>query len=250
MRVFLYNDSGDVFWEQCAQNTDVMDSIAQNLLFEHSLFKKRIDILSRKIVKRFAMGEKSQQKRKYIIEKARQVFIEKGYRNVTMKDIIEACEISRGGLYLYFPGTQEIFLEVLKQEAEIGDDVFSTQATEDATPVDILMLFFAAQKAELLHTRDNLAMAIYEYSFAHKMEGKDNFLREQFKAAVHALTQLIEMGVEDGELFCEEPKDSAEQIMYAIEGLKISQLTMQITEAEIDKQLNYLMQSLGLAAEI
>ena len=64
------------------------------------------------------MGEKSQQKRKYIIEKARQVFMEKGYRSVTMKDIIEACEISRGGLYLYFPSTEEIFLEVLKQEQE------------------------------------------------------------------------------------------------------------------------------------
>ncbi len=192
------------------------------------------------------MGEKSQQKRKYILEKARQVFIEKGYRSVTMKDIIEACEISRGGLYLYFPSTQEIFLEVLKQEAELGDDVFSTQATEDATPVDILELFFAAQKAELLNTKDNLAMATYEYSFAHKMQGKDNFLRGQFKAAVQALTQLIEMGVEDGELYCEDPQAAAEQIMYTIEGLKITQLTMQITEEEIDKQLDYLLQGLGL----
>ena len=29
-----------------------------------------------------------------------------------MKDIVEACEISRGGLYLYFGSTAEIFLEV------------------------------------------------------------------------------------------------------------------------------------------
>ena len=196
------------------------------------------------------MGEKSQQKRKYIIENARQVFIEKGYRSVTMKDIIEACEISRGGLYLYFPSTQEIFLEVLKQEAEIGEDVFSTQATEDATPVDILELFFAAQKAELMHTKDNLAMATYEYSFAHKMGAKDNFLRDQFEAAVQALTQLIEMGAEDGELYCDDPQMVAEQIMYTIEGLKVSQLTMGVTEAEIDKQLDFLLQSLGLEQDI
>ena len=60
------------------------------------------------------MGEKSLQKKKYILEKAREVFMEKGYKNVTMKDIVDACEISRGGLYLYFPGTRELFLEVLK----------------------------------------------------------------------------------------------------------------------------------------
>ena len=48
------------------------------------------------------MSEKSVQKRNYIIEKAREVFSQKGYLTVTMKDIVEACEISRGGLYLYF----------------------------------------------------------------------------------------------------------------------------------------------------
>ena len=192
------------------------------------------------------MGEKSQQKKKYIIEKARQVFVEKGYRSVTMKDIIEACEISRGGLYLYFPSTKEIFLEVLKQEQESGDDVFSTQIGEDSTIVDILELFFAAQKAELLNSKDNLAMAIYEYYFAHKPEGEENFLRTQFEAAVQALTQLIEMGVDAGELYCEQPQTAAEEIMYALEGLKASYITMKVPEAEIDKQIEYLLQGLGL----
>ena len=41
------------------------------------------------------MSEKSVQKRNYIIEKAREVFSQKGYLTVTMKDIVEACEISR-----------------------------------------------------------------------------------------------------------------------------------------------------------
>ena len=44
------------------------------------------------------MGEKSAQKRKYIVETARGVFVEKGYKDVTMKDIVDACKISRGGL--------------------------------------------------------------------------------------------------------------------------------------------------------
>ena len=51
------------------------------------------------------MGEKSVQKKQYILETARKVFATKGYKDVTMKDIVEACEISRGGLYLYFENT-------------------------------------------------------------------------------------------------------------------------------------------------
>ena len=59
------------------------------------------------------MGERSVQKKQLILEKAKEVFVEKGFRNVTMKDIVDACEISRGGLYLYFSSTEEIFREVL-----------------------------------------------------------------------------------------------------------------------------------------
>ena len=56
------------------------------------------------------MGEKSVQKKKYILETARRVFVEKGFKKVTMKDIVEACGISRGGLYLYFDSTSQIFM--------------------------------------------------------------------------------------------------------------------------------------------
>ena len=68
------------------------------------------------------MGEKSVQKKKYILEKARAVFSEKGFKNVTMKDIVDACEISRGGLYLYFSSTEEIFLAVLADDSSEDDE--------------------------------------------------------------------------------------------------------------------------------
>ena len=44
------------------------------------------------------MGEKSTQKRQFILETAKKIFMEKGYKSVTMKDVVEACGISRGGL--------------------------------------------------------------------------------------------------------------------------------------------------------
>ena len=109
------------------------------------------------------MGEKSEQKKKYILETARKVFVEKGYKNVTMKDIVEACDISRGGLYLYFDNTNQIFLEVMKMESEEADDVFSDRIKEDATAADILILFLQEQKKELLGKKDNLNRATYEF---------------------------------------------------------------------------------------
>lgn len=62
-----------------------------------------------------SLAGKSQEKRELILTKAKQAFIRKGFNGVTMKDIIEECEISRGGIYLYFSSVDEIFMEVVKR---------------------------------------------------------------------------------------------------------------------------------------
>ena len=125
------------------------------------------------------MGEKSVQKRKYILETARKVFVDKGFKKVTMKDIVEACGISRGGLYLYFDDTSQIFLEVLKMESQEADDVFSDTITEDATAADILFLFLREQKKELLRRNDTLTQAVYEFYFQSEPMKKGNVLKRQ-----------------------------------------------------------------------
>jgi len=192
------------------------------------------------------MGEKSAQKKQYILETARGVFMEKGFKNVTMKDIVEACDISRGGLYLYFGSTEEIFLEVLKMEADEADDVFSDNITEDATAADILMLFLKEQKRELLRKKNNLTVATYEYFFSTNVAKKDNFLKKQFDSAVKIIEKLIEAGVENGEFECEDCRVTARNIMFVLEGLKISARTIGITSEQVDEELMYILQGLGI----
>lgn len=193
------------------------------------------------------MSDKSEQKRKYILEKARQVFMEKGYKNVTMKDIVDACEISRGGLYLYFSDTRELFLEVLKLEQQDTDDVFESGIPKEAEASDILALFLKEQKKELLNKKPALTVASYEFFFENRITGKENILRRQFDAAVLVIQKLIEEGVENGEFYCEEPKRAASNIMYVLEGLKIASQTRGISEGAIDREIMYVMQ--GLIAE-
>ncbi|MGN1147988.1 MAG: TetR/AcrR family transcriptional regulator [Lachnospiraceae bacterium] len=192
------------------------------------------------------MGEKSLQKKRFILETARKVFMEKGYKNVTMKDIVEACDISRGGLYLYFSSTAEIFMEVLRMETEEADDVFSDSITEDATVADILTLFLKEQKKELLRKKDNLTIATYEYYFGENIPKKDNILKRQFDSAVKIIEKLIEAGVENGEFYCEDCLGTARNIMFVIEGLKISAHTIGITSDLVDEELLYILKELGI----
>lgn len=194
------------------------------------------------------MGEKSVQKRKFILETARKVFVEKGFKRVTMKDIVEACEISRGGLYLYFESTSQIFLEVMKLESQEADDVFSDSIADDATAADILILFLREQKKELLRKSDTLTQAVYEFYFEHRLGKKDNILRRQFDSAVKIIEKLIEAGVENGEFFCEDCKGMARNIMFVLEGLKISAQTIGMTAEAVDREISFILKSLGVEA--
>ena len=190
------------------------------------------------------MSDKSVQKKQYIIEKAREVFVEKGFKEVTMKDIVEACDISRGGLYLYFQNTKELFEDVLKLEQEDTDDVFGQSISEEAMPSDILALFLKEQKKELLSKKPSLNVAIYEYFFKHKISAKDNLLKKQFDGAVYVIEKLIQAGIQSGEFYCEDPRGAARNIMYVLEGLKIASQTRGIPETAVDREILYVMQGL------
>jgi AcrR family transcriptional regulator len=191
------------------------------------------------------MGEKSIQKRKYILDKARAVFSEKGFKNVTMKDIVDACDISRGGLYLYFSGTEEIFLAVLSEANDEDDeDAVVAALSGDASAGDMLALFLKEQKKEILRKKNNLTVATYEYFSTHKVPSKDNPLRIQFDTAVRIVEKLIENGVANGEFYCENPEGCARNLMYVVEGLKIASKTSGVTEEAIDAELMYVLEGL------
>ena len=187
------------------------------------------------------MGAKSEQKKIYILQVAKRVFVEKGFRTVTMKDIVEACEISRGGLYLYYNNTAEIFRDVLRMESKQTDAGLEEQLSEDASAAEILMVFFKAQKAEILARKGSLIMAIYEYYYDYKDSGFDNVLQKQFDVGTEIIRNLIELGIENGEFVCAYPELEARNMMYAIEGLKIMAQTTVMEPEELDKEMAYLL---------
>lgn len=193
------------------------------------------------------MSEKSVQKKQMILERARGVFATKGYTSVTMKDIVDACDISRGGLYLYFENTRDIFLEVLKKDYE-EDDTFDRSISEDSTPSDILAIFFREQKRAILSRKNSLVVACYEFFFTYDGDRKDNLLRSQFEGGVFVLEKLLEKGTQMGELYCENCKTTAHNIMYLLEGLKVSARIYGVTEKAVDDQLLYIMKSILPAA--
>lgn len=192
------------------------------------------------------MGEKSTVKRNLILEVARDIFAKKGYCNTTMKDVVEACNISRGGVYIYFTDVKDLFEAVMEEEAS-KEDEFASKIPDDATYSDVLAFFVKEQKKSILSKKASLAVAKYEYYFNNKVSGKNNYLKNEFDVALYVLEQLISEGIEAGEFYDIDAKRAASNLMYVIEGLRVAAKTRGITEAVVDEEIMYVMQ--GIIAE-
>lgn len=189
------------------------------------------------------MSDKTEQKKQMIIDKARDVFATRGFKNVTMKDIVDACEISRGGLYLYFNSTEELLLAVLEslENEEKHSDEYLGEKLKEASSAELLLLFFKEQKRDILRKKNNLTIAKYEYAFLCRENGKTNTFKQKFDTAALVLEKLLERGNISGEFFCENPREEAGSIMFTIEGMKICARTMGISENRVDRELLFLM---------
>ncbi len=196
-----------------------------------------------------AKGEKSARKRRYILEKAREVFVRKGFKAVTMQDIIDACGISRGGLYLYFPDVKSIFLEVLAGERP-GENAAAVERAlmGDASVAEMLGFFLQEQKQSVLDRDGSLGLAESEFFSLYSGEiSQLHPLRKRFEEAVRMITRLIELGIRAGEFVCRDPEGTARNIMFVLEGLRAANRTMGVSEADVDRELAFVLK--GIAVE-
>ena len=66
---------------------------------------------------RFERKDKGERVRE-ILDAGYAAFLEKGYRNTTMEDVIARTSLSKGGFYHYFQSTEQILIALMERETE------------------------------------------------------------------------------------------------------------------------------------
>lgn len=184
------------------------------------------------------MAEKGDKTRKYIVQNAAGLFSQKGFTAVTMKDICEACDLSRGGLYRHFGSTKEIFIEVLERDKNDAEESIDQAISMGLSAKKLLEGFFQLQKNDIAFNKNRIEVAVYEFSVAYP-EQKD-YLNERFHTAVKIFAKLIEYGQKRGELKSGDAAILAEHIVIFLEGLKLSSKIIDISEEFLAKQFGIL----------
>ena len=83
-------------------------------------------------------------RRAQIIEAAISCFLEKGYTNTSMSDIIKASGLSSGSIYSHFTGKEDILVTAINERLENVKNLYAA-LPEGAGPQDILETIYTNQ---------------------------------------------------------------------------------------------------------
>ena len=82
------------------------------------------------------MTRKGAQTRQFIVDKSLQLFSVKGYFNTSISDILEATDLTKGGLYGHFRSKEDIWYEVYDEAVKIWREIVFTGIREIPDPME------------------------------------------------------------------------------------------------------------------
>lgn len=181
------------------------------------------------------MGSKGIKTKEKILQEAYLLFAEKGFKAVTMTDICEKTGLSRGGLYRYYSGTEQIFSEIISKEYVISDRI---ERHESA--ISILEDMLEAIRHEIMDKELSLSLAIYEYANL----GNEDFFIMVNDNAKKRWTSLLNYGMEIGEFKRVDAEQITDLILYYYQGLRMWSRVIPFGKQEAEHYVNTISQML------
>jgi AcrR family transcriptional regulator len=185
------------------------------------------------------MPKKMSNTKRMLVEVARQLFAEKGKKEVTMNDIAETSKKGRRTLYTYFNNKEEIYKAVIDKELNTVLDrlnVVSTQQVEpDVKLTNHILTHLDAIRDVVTRNgslRADFFMDIYEVERTRrKIDMKE----------IELIRNIIAEGVEKNVFKKMDLNLSALIIFYAIKGLEVPYIRQNIS-ADFEKNKNSIVE--------
>jgi len=173
-----------------------------------------------------------------ILEKSFVLFLQRGYKEVSLNEIIRECEISKGAFYHHFESKEELYLDVLqrfffsyfkKQDADYSTTSLETKFLNFAKT-------FVGPSLEISQLLKSKQMSAY---FRFLFQAVNTFPEIQQKVSKHFyikgyyLYQIVEQAKANGEVQSAfDSKTSARQVLASIVGVSVLEGISDIDEVE------------------
>ena len=197
--------------------------------------------------------EHLQQRRIKIVEAAKQVFIEYGYEHTTMKHVMDASNVSRGGLYQYFSNKEELYEVILEERLEKTLNE-TRELLEDNVDSywELLLLRMFGESKEPNDRMDPLASSSLEFFITGRNDDRRRkYGEKRYRYGLKLYSEVIEAGQKNKQF--SQKYDSeiiARTIVSFIDGLALDHAILSSEDLKMKEQSILFVQYLKMALEV
>ena len=173
-------------------------------------------------------------KRMEIIQKSLQLFMEKGYEQTTITNIIQAANVSKGGLYHHFTSKEEILDVVIHHLIDEDMKRFtSIQLSKNMNAIEKFNSLFILSESKPQHLVEIIENSTrYPNSLFH-FRAKE-LSKER---SIPSIVNVIEQGIEEKVFYTMYPVEVGE-ICYILSRSLFENITEDTTVAGIERKVN------------
>ena len=161
------------------------------------------------------------ERKRQILDAAAAVFSRAGYYEARMDDIADEAGLSKGALYLYFPGKEALITALLEGHLDHSLHFMETLVGMEGTVRDRLMSYIRHESGELEGMRAILPVCYEFYAAALRQEEAAAFFKSYFRRYLDLLAEIVQQGIDRGELRQADPRQTAILLAGSHEGLTL-----------------------------
>lgn len=195
------------------------------------------------------MSLRGDRTRQDIRDRAYRLFAEKGFKEVTMKDICERTGLSRGGLYRHYESTEQIFLEIVNAFSNQQKNEVFSRMEKHVPAVVILEELLLKYEREMNDSENSFSLAICEYYSDPAISKEDNAVKRQYEISKATWTALINYGIGTKEFKRVNPESVFHILVFAYQGVRMYSRLMKI-DRDIPDQIITEIKGLLLREEV
>ena len=180
------------------------------------------------------MGQKGKATKTAIRKASLLLFVQKGFKDVTMKDICEAAGLSRGGLYMHYGSTGQIFADIIDEWMEDLENEVTGKMEKGLSATFLLDELLERYQSEMLDRSGSLGLAFYEY-YSGMPLSDDNAMLKQYHRSKASLCSLIAYGIDKGEFKQVNKEAVVDLLLFSYQGVRMLSSIMPLDDDNISK---------------
>ena len=143
------------------------------------------------------MDHAQMEKRDHIIEAARDVFRRYGYNKTSIADIAQEARMGKGTIYYYFDSKEDIFVQILRSQAEMLYTHMENLLTEGGDTRKMLQRFMV-EPVHMIVENAPLLMGVLQESYDTFLNKIMAFKQQYHDTILDTFRRLFERGQQEG----------------------------------------------------